>query len=85
MIKVVAAPVWGHISGPRHRLDVSLHAHGDEAALPQTHGLIGQSFGWRAARDGKRDLYPNEGRFRTSAMAEGAIDGKAEHYQALSP
>ena len=57
-IKVAAAPVWGRINGPRHRLDVSLHAHGDEAALPQTHGLIGQSFGWRAARDGKRDLYP---------------------------
>ena len=43
-IKVSAAPVWGRISGPRHRLDVSLHAHGDEAVLHQTHGLVGQSF-----------------------------------------
>ena len=75
VIKVAAAPVFGRISGPRHRLDVSLHAHGDEAALAQTHGLVGQSFAWRTARDGKRDLYPSEGRFRTSAMAEGAIEG----------
>ena len=42
--KVAANRVWGHISGPVHRLDVSLHAHGAEAALAQTHGLVGQSF-----------------------------------------
>ena len=30
---------------------------------------------------GKRDIYPTEGRFRTSAMAEGAIEGSAEQYE----
>ena len=84
-IKVVAVPVYGRISGPLHRLDVSLHAHGDEAALAQTHGLVGQSFGWRTARDGKRDLYPTEGRFRTSAMGEGAIEGNAAMYELPGP
>ena len=83
--KVAANRVWGHISGPVHRLDVSLHAHGDEAALHQTHGLVGQSFAWRSARDGKRDSYPSEGRFRTSAMGEGAIEGDATMYELAGP
>jgi len=74
--KVAANRVWGHISGPVHRLDVSLH---------QTHGLVGQSFAWRSARDGKRDLYPSEGRFRTSAMGEGAIEGDATMYELAGP
>ena len=37
------------------------------------------------ARDGKRDLYPSEGRFRTSAMAEGAIEGDATMYELAGP
>ena len=38
-----------------------------------------------SARDGKRDLYPSEGRFRTSAMAEGAIEGNAAMYELAGP
>ena len=38
---------------------------------------MGQSFSATTPREGKRDAYPgsNAGRFKTSAMAEGAIEG----------
>ena len=44
-------------------------------------GLVGQSFSAPGPHNGKRDFYPTEGRFRTSAMAEGAIEGSAEMYR----
>ena len=44
-------------------------------------GLVGQSFSAPGPHNGKRDIYPTEGRFRTSAMAEGAIEGSAEMYR----
>lgn len=36
-------------------------------------------------RQGKRDVYPREGRFVTTAMAEGALDGTAASYEVVSP
>jgi len=40
---------------------------------------VGQSFSATTPRNGKRDAYPplgsHAGRFKTSAMAEGAIEG----------
>ena len=42
-------------------------------------GIVGQSFSATTPRNGKRDAYPplgsHAGRFKTSAMAEGAIEG----------
>ena len=64
--------VYGHISGPAHRLDVSLRARGGVAARHLPHGLVGQSFASAAPRFGRVDEYPASGTFRTSAMAEGA-------------
>ena len=48
-------------------------------------GLLGQSFSGDGKRDGKRDVYPAAGRFTTSAMAEGAIEGTAAMYEVASP
>ncbi|EOD39303.1 hypothetical protein EMIHUDRAFT_122056 [Emiliania huxleyi CCMP1516] len=60
--------VYDRLWGAKHRLDVSLRAIDGRMVAPgQTHG--------------KRDIYPTEGRFRTSAMAEGAIEGSAEQYE----
>jgi len=72
------------ISGPAHRLDISLRAKEPVAAsLP--HGLVGQSFATPGlSRIGLKDHYPASGRFRTSAMAEGAIDGEAKEYEVPS-
>ena len=83
-ITVRGGYVWDRISGPRHRLDMSINARGNapERALP--HGLIGQSFSSSGPRNGKRDLYPAAGRFATSAMAEGAIEGTAAMYEVAS-
>ena len=106
--------VYDRLSGPRHRLDVSISAAGDTArrdlphgacdlALHSSHlrtravrraqrqyvstcaGLLGQSFSGDGKRDGKRDVYPAAGRFTTSAMAEGAIEGTAAMYEVASP
>jgi len=50
------------------------------------HGLVGQSFSSSVEpRLGKIDVYPATGRFTTSAMAEGAIDGEAENYEVGAP
>ena len=48
-------------------------------------GLLGQSFSGDGKRDGKRGVYPAAGRFTTSAMAEGAIEGTAAMYEVASP
>ena len=64
--------VYDRISGPAHRLDVSLHARGGVAARHLPHGLVGQAFASTEPRHGRVDEYPASGTFRTSAMAEGA-------------
>ena len=83
-VKVSSNSVYGRVSGPAHRLDVSIRGVGDAAARSLPHGLIGQSFSSPAARKGKLDAYPLLGRMRTSAMAEGAIEGSAAMYEVPS-
>ncbi|EOD30971.1 hypothetical protein EMIHUDRAFT_99249 [Emiliania huxleyi CCMP1516] len=78
--------VYGRLSGPAHRLDMSFTAaDSDTAALAMPHGLIGQSFSAPARREGKVDDYPLEGHFATSAMAEGAVEGTPGLYEVSSP
>ena len=77
--------VYGHISGPAHRLDVGFSSIGDAAQRSLPHGIVGQSFSNNAPRVGKLDSYPKTGRFATSAMAEGAIDGEAAMYRVTQP
>ena len=48
-------------------------------------GIIGQSFSSDSPRHGATDIYPEEGHFETSAMAEGAIEGSAAMYEVPSP
>jgi len=73
--------VYGHISGPLHRLDISFHAKDNAASRSLPHGLVGQSFSSTASRWGNVDEYPAEGHFTTAAMAEGAIEGEAAMYE----
>jgi len=77
--------VYDRLSGPEHRLDISMHAKGTAAAVGRPHGVVGQSFSSLEPRYGKIDLYPETGSFTTSAMAEGALEGTAEMYQVASP
>ena len=86
---VSAQPVYDHISGPRHRLlDIKVGLLANETML-RPHGIVGQSFdGDDRPRRGKLDRYPPRslpGRFRTTAMAEGAIDGVAADYVLAHP
>lgn len=83
-------PVYKRISGPKHRLDMAAQPKVDDADFAvQPHGIIGQSFdGDGRPRFGKLDQYPprNVAReFTTTAMAEGAIDGVAAHYEVRGP
>lgn len=76
--------VYGHVAGPTHRIDLDLKARGNApSTLP--HGMLGQSFSTKGTRRGKIDLYPEKGRFRTSAMAEGAIEGTPAQYEVATP
>lgn len=85
-ISVRGNHVYGWIAGPKHRLDVSFSAADGEApARDLPHGIIGQSFASVAPREGRVDVYPAAGRFTTSSMAEGAIEGEAALYEVASP
>jgi len=81
--------VRGHTTlatfGPQHRLDVGLNVGKDYTRRNLPHGLFGQSFTSPLPRHGRVDLYPVEGRFRTSAMAEGGIEGDASMYEVEGP
>lgn len=80
---VSTQPVYNRVAGPHHRLDVKVSLLVDEMVL-KPHGILGQSFdGDDAPRRGRLDVYPprtSSDTFRTTAMAEGAIEGVAEDY-----
>jgi len=92
---VTRKPIYNYVSGPSHwRYDVAVRpldgstglegAHGRASATCFPHGLLGQSYdGSDVAVDGKMDDYrydPKKPVVRTSAMAEGAIEGVAADY-----
>ena len=81
-VSVTPQLVFGHLEGPRHRLDLSLVPRVPEAELAVwPHGLIGQSFdGDGAPLSGRVDDYSTPV-VHTSAMAEGAIEGTADDYR----
>ena len=78
--------VFGRVSGPQHRLDVSMTPRGSEAQLSwPPHGIVGQSFdGDGLPRSGRLDDYSGA-EVMTRAMAEGAIDGVAQDYRVYQP
>lgn len=76
---------YDRMSGPTHRLDVTFKEAAGAAARTLPHGIIGQSFSFAAPRQGKQDNYPESGRIKTSAQAEGAVEGTANMYEMKSP
>lgn len=84
LIEIKGEPVYNRISGPHHRVDIALLPVAD-TFRGKTHGLVGQSFdGSEVPRYGRLDQYPpldEPADFKTSAMAEGAIEGVAADYQ----
>ena len=92
---VTRKPIYNYVSGPSHwRYDVAVRpldgstglegAHGRASATCFPHGLLGQSYdGSDVAVDGRMDSYkydPKRPVARTSAMAEGAVEGVAADY-----
>ena len=80
-LRVSPMPVYDHISGSKRRIDVTAAKRREGQ---QAHGLLGQGFNG-VALDGRKDVYPASGRFKTSAWAEGAIEGRALDYVVRSP
>ena len=78
--------VFGRVSGPEHRLDVSMKPRVPESRLSWLpHGVVGQSFdGDGLPRSGRLDDYSGP-EVTTSAMAEGAIEGVADEYRMSAP
>lgn len=82
-VHVASRPVYGWIEGPRHRLDMRLTPRVAPHALRMLRpaGVLGQSFARDGPmRNGARDNYTEVATLRTSAMAEGAIDGDWRDY-----
>lgn len=75
--------VYGWISGPKHRIDLTIFPNIPEKQMSVApHGIIGQSYdNDDYATDGKMDVYPSSGVFHTSAQAEGAIEGNYTMYR----
>ena len=85
-IDAMGQPVRNWISGARHRLDIGTAFTGNYGQDHRPHGLVGQSFdGSHAPRRGRVDRYPAQGNFTTSAMAEGAIDGREQDHRVAQP
>jgi len=84
-VSVTPQPVFGHLEGPRRRLDLWLVPRVPEAELAVwPHRLIGQSFdGDGAPLSGRVDDYSTRV-VHTSAMAEGAIEGTPDDYRVPS-
>ena len=83
-------PTYNIVSGPAHRIDLTVSPIVPVQKLGvRPHGLIGQSFdGSGVPRFGRVDAYPQlniPGNFRTTAMAEGAIEGIASDYEVKEP
>ena len=81
LANVTAQPIYDHVAGPSHRLDVRLEVRHD---LVKAHGIVGQTF-FRPPRDGNRDIYPLHGEYTTEAMAEGILDGTWHDYALPTP
>ena len=47
-------------------------------------GILGQAFSSNSPRFGAKDGYPAEGHFKTTAQAQGAIEGSAAMYEVAS-
>ena len=77
--------VYERVSGPRHRLDVSISAAEGTAARALPHGIVGQTFSSTSPRFGAKDWYPERGHFKTAAQAQGAIEGSVSMYEVASP
>ena len=82
-VTITGRPVYGRLSGPSHRLGVSYSPR--DGVVGIHHGIVGQSFDGVGPRYGAVDHYPLSGVFRTTAMAEGAIDGVAADYEVAAP
>ena len=82
-IRATPMPVYNKLSGPSNRIDIRIVPRIPEKEINVSpHGLIGQSFdGDNIAVFGKQDNYPKNGYFKTSAMAEGAIEGVPNDYK----
>lgn len=81
-VSIVRKPVYNFVSGPRWRFDFSIESKIAESEMTcYPHGIIGQSFdNDQLAVNGKLDQYDKK-YVKTSAMAEGAIEGNASDYQ----
>ena len=76
--------VFRRKNGTEHRLDVKLNG----PKTPVSHGILGQSFNTNEhVPNGKQDVYPTNSvqRFRTSAQAEGSIEGDHTDYIVKDP
>lgn len=89
-VNATRRPIYNIVSGPSNwRFDFTMRPlygvfvkhHGSSSHTCFPHGIIGQSFDYDNIRvDGRTDNYKTGSVIRTSAMAEGAIEGNATDY-----
>ena len=78
-VSTTVMPVYGHINGCNHRLDIRVHYGGAHAE--RAHGILGQGFAKGARQpNGRLDAYPEHETFTSTAQGEGAIEGTIKDY-----
>ena len=80
-VNATRKPVYNHVTGPKWRFDFTIRPLVSEASWTcYPHGIVGQSFdGTGIGLLGKMDDYDGYD-IKTSAMAEGVIEGSAVDY-----
>ena len=73
--------VYNHIGGASKRIDLKVSG----PRTNMSHGILGQSFNRKKGLHGRLDKYSQKGTFKTSAQAEGAIQGNHHMYVVSSP
>ena len=77
--------VFNHISGATKRVDLSVRAIDAASAALNTHGILGQAFGFKGPiAKAEEDVYPATGKVTTKAQAGGVIFGKHTEYVVAS-
>jgi len=81
VISFKANRVFNRLAGATKRVDLSVRAVDAASAAVNTHGILGQAFGFKGpVARAEEDVYPSAGKMTTKAQAGGVIAGKHLDY-----
>tara|TARA_B110000858_G_scaffold91546_1_gene105747 strand:+ start:1699 stop:2124 length:426 start_codon:yes stop_codon:yes gene_type:complete len=85
VVSFKANQVFNRLAGATRRVDLSVRAVDAASAAVNTHGILGQAFGFKGpVAKAEEDVYPATGKVATKAQAGGVIAGKHTDYLVAS-